>query len=62
MDTRTGVIYPSRAAAEAAGVPDADLVTGSRAALETLQRRLVFSKGSFKAVPPPPATTGGDQR
>lgn len=34
--------------AELAGVPDDDLVTGSREALEKLRRRLVFTKGSFK--------------
>lgn len=57
MDTRTGEIYDSRALAEAAGVPDEDLVTGSRPALEKLRTRLVFSKGSFKSVvvdPPSP--------
>ena len=48
MDTRTGMIYDSRKLAEASGVPDEDLVTGSRAALEKLRKRLVFTKGSFK--------------
>jgi deoxycytidylate deaminase len=37
MDTRNGDIYQSRELAEAAGVPDEDLVTGSKAAIrETL--------------------------
>lgn len=50
MDTRTGHIYESRELAEAAGVPDEDLVTGSREALEKLRKKLVFTKGSFKSV------------
>jgi hypothetical protein len=50
MDTRTGDIYDTRELAEAAGVPDADLVTGSREALEKLRKKLVFTKGSFKSV------------
>ena len=50
MDTRDGTIYGSRELAEAAGVPDGDLVTGSREALEKLRKRLVFTKGSFKTV------------
>jgi hypothetical protein len=50
MDTRSGHIYDSRELAEAAGVPDADLVTGSREALEKLRTRLVFTKGSFKSA------------
>lgn len=50
MDTRDGTIYDSRELAEAAGVPDADLVTGSREALEKLRKRLVFTKGSFKSI------------
>jgi hypothetical protein len=48
MDTRDGTIYDSREAAEIAGVPDEDLVTGSREALEKLRTKLVFTKGSFK--------------
>ena len=50
MDTRTGHIYDSREHAERAGVPDEDLVTGSRAALDKLRTKLVFTKGSFKKV------------
>jgi hypothetical protein len=50
MDTRDGTIYDSRELAKAAGVPDEDLVTGSREALEKLRKRLVFSGGSFKTV------------
>lgn len=50
MDTRDGQIYDSRELAELAGVPDADLVTGSREALEKLRKKLVFTKGSFKSV------------
>lgn len=50
MDTRTGTIYDNRELAEAAGVPDEDLVTGSREALEKLRKKLVFTKGSFKSV------------
>lgn len=51
MDTRTGQIYESHDLAKVAGVPDDRLVTGTRAALEDLRTRLVFTKGSFKAVP-----------
>jgi hypothetical protein len=50
MDTRDGTIYDSREQAEAAGVPDEDLVTGSRAALEKLKKKIEFTKGSFKNV------------
>lgn len=50
MDTRDGTIYNDRALAEVAGVPDKDLVTGSREALEKLRKKLVFTKGSFKSV------------
>lgn len=57
MDTRDGTIYPSRELAEAAGVPDKHLVTGSREALEDLRKRLVFTKGSFK-----PAKIGDGDR
>ena len=53
MDTRDGTIYPSRGTAIAAGVPDEDLVTGSRVALEKLRKKLVFTKGSFKPAAPP---------
>lgn len=52
MDTRTGHIYDTREAAEAAGVPDDFLVTGSRKALENLKRRIVFTAGSFKVKEP----------
>lgn len=51
MDTRDGTIYDSRELAKAAGVPDEDLVTGSREALEKLRKKLVFTKGSFKPAP-----------
>jgi hypothetical protein len=50
MDTRDGTIYDSRELAELAGVPDEDLVTGSRPALEKLRKKLVFTKGSFKPL------------
>ncbi len=50
MDTRTGDIYPSRELADAAGVPDEDLVTGSRPALEKLKKKL-DERGSFKNPP-----------
>jgi hypothetical protein len=40
MDTRTGQIYDSREEAEAAGVPERYLVTGTREALKELQTRL----------------------
>ncbi|MGH7209673.1 MAG: hypothetical protein ACREIL_09855 [Nitrospiraceae bacterium] len=50
MDTRDGTIYDNRDLADAAGVPDEDLVTGSLEALEKLRQKLVFSKGSFKPV------------
>lgn len=52
MDTRDGTIYDSRELAELAGVPDADLVTGSREALEKLRAKFKFTKGSFKPVEP----------
>lgn len=55
MDTRDGTIYDNRELAEAAGVPDADLVTGSKEALEKLRKKLIFTKGSFKpaaSIPP----------
>jgi hypothetical protein len=60
MDTRDGTIYDSRELAEAAGVPDDDLVTGSRAALEKLRTKLVFTKGSFKPVASCPCGRGGE--
>lgn len=50
MDTRDGTIYDSIELAKLAGVPDDDLVTGTRAALEKLRHKLVFTKGSFKSV------------
>ena len=50
MDTRDGTMYDNRDLAAAAGVPDEDLVTGSRAALNKLRTKLVFTKGSFKKV------------
>lgn len=50
MDTRNGTIYDNRELAEAAGVPDDDLVTGSREALEKLRKKIVFSGGSFKTL------------
>lgn len=50
MDTRDGTIYDSRELAKAAGVPDEDLVTGSKEALEKLRTKLKFTKGSFKPV------------
>ncbi len=56
MDTRDGTIYPSRELAEAAGVPDEDLVTGSKEALEKLRTKLVFTKGSFKRAPEVPGS------
>ena len=52
MDTRSGDIYDNRELAEAAGVPDEDLVTGSREALEKLRKKLVFTEGSFKSLCP----------
>lgn len=52
MDTRNGDMYNNREAAEKAGVPDEDLVTGSRAALEKLRNKIVFTKGSFKPAHP----------
>lgn len=53
MDTRNGDIYASRELAEAVGVPDEDLVTGSRAALEKLAQKLkkLEERGSFKNLP-----------
>jgi ABC-type glycerol-3-phosphate transport system substrate-binding protein len=52
MDTRNGDIYNNRALAEAAGVPDEDIVTGSREALEKLARKIkaLDQRGSFKNV------------
>jgi hypothetical protein len=60
MDTRNGTIYDSREAAELAGVLDADLVTGSREALDKLRQKLVFTKGSFKPVPQETAQMAND--
>lgn len=54
MDTRDGRIYDSRDDAKAAGVPDEDLVTGSKEALKKLRKKLKFTKGSFKPVRPDP--------
>jgi hypothetical protein len=53
MDTRNGDIYLSRELAEAAGVPDEDLVTGSRAALDKLADiiKKLDQRGSFKNPP-----------
>lgn len=42
MDMRTGTIYQSAEDARAAGVPDDEMVTGTRPALEKLKRRLTF--------------------
>ncbi len=50
MDTRNGDIYASRALAEAAGVPDEDLVTGSREALDKLDTPEIIE---FRALKPP---------
>ena len=52
MDTRDGTIYENRDMAKQAGVPDEDLVTGSKEALEKLRRKLKFTKGSFKPAHP----------
>ena len=60
MDMRTGHIYNTREEAELAGVPDEDLVTGSRAALEKLRNKFVFTKGSFKRVEELPAVDAVD--
>jgi hypothetical protein len=60
VDTRTGQIFESRELAKLAGVPDDDLVTGSREALEKLHTRLVFTKGSFKSVELSPAADAVD--
>lgn len=49
MDTRNGDIYANRALAEAAGVNDEDLVTGSQSALEKLRKKLVFFEGLVQA-------------
>jgi hypothetical protein len=50
MDTRTGKIYLTRELAEAAGVPDEDLVTGSQEALQKLAKKIkqLDQRGSFK--------------
>jgi hypothetical protein len=50
MDMRTGHIYDTREDAERAGVPVDELISGTKEALEKLRKRLVFTKGSFKAV------------
>lgn len=44
MDTRDGTIYETRELAKAAGVPDENLISGTREALEDVQRRLKLSK------------------
>ena len=53
MDTRNGDIYASVELAKAAGVPDEDLVTGSREAIEKLSAKIrqLDQRGSFKNVP-----------
>lgn len=53
MDTRSGDIYASRELAEAAGVPDEDLVTGSKEALQKLAKKIkrLDERGSFKNLP-----------
>lgn len=50
MDTRNWTIYDDVEDAKKAGVPDEDLVTGTREALEKLKAKFVFTKGSFKPV------------
>jgi hypothetical protein len=45
MDTRTGQIYDTRDAAEAAGVPAEHIVTGPRQALEELSRHVKRHNG-----------------
>ncbi len=56
MDTRNGDIYASVELAKAAGVPDEDLVTGSREAIEKLSAKIkkLDQRGSFKNVPEVP--------
>jgi hypothetical protein len=56
MDTRNGDIYASVELAKAAGVPDEDMVTGSREAIEKLSAKLkkLDQRGSFKNLPEPP--------
>lgn len=56
MDTRNGDIYASAELAKAAGVPDEDLVTGSREAIEKLSAKIkkLDERGSFKNVPEVP--------
>jgi hypothetical protein len=50
MDTRDWTIYDNAEEAKKAGVPDEDLVTGTREALEKLRAKFKFTKGSFKPV------------
>ena len=52
MDTRNGDIYASAELAKAAGVPDDDLVTGSREAIKKLSAKIkaLDQRGSFKNV------------
>lgn len=50
MDTRDFTIYDDLLSAKAAGVPEDDLVSGTREALEKLKQKFEFTKGSFKPV------------
>lgn len=50
MDTRDFTIYDDLLSARQAGVPDEDLVSGTREALEKLKHKFEFTKGSFKPV------------
>lgn len=61
MDTRTGEIYESIAAAEKAGVPREHLVTGQREALERLSA-MIKERGSFKNFSPGSGSHGTDRR
>lgn len=49
MDDRTGDIYESREAAQAAGVPDEHIVTGERSALEAAAAAIRSKRGGWMA-------------
>ena len=49
MDDRTGDIYDSREAAQAAGVPDEHIVTGERSALEAAAAVIRSKRGGWMA-------------
>jgi hypothetical protein len=50
LDIRNGQIYDTLEEARKAGVAEEFLVTGERAALETLRKQILFQKGIFRTL------------